>query len=277
MNLQFFVDKELCIGCEECVKDCPMGCIEMEGGFPVVGKENGERCLQCQHCLAVCSTGALSILGKNPADSLDFKGAMPTVEQMTALMKGRRSVRRYRKEPVSSGDITALLETVAYAPTAVNNRQVMLTVLEDPDSMDDMRKEVYAALEAKVKNGTLPAGMEFYLDLISRARAAGRDAIFQNAPHLLIASSPKNRPSAAADCFIALGYFELLAASMGLGTLWCGLAKWALTVIAPEALKRLRIPESQAIVYTMLFGKPAVSYARTVQRDNPAINRVRQI
>jgi len=277
MDLQFVVDKELCVGCGECVQECPGRYIELDGESPIISKQNQEKCFHCQHCFAVCSTGALSILGKNPEHSPVIKEALPSAEQVTALMKSRRSVRRYQNAPVSSEDINALLETVAYAPTAVNNRQVMLTVIEDTDAMDNLRKEVYATLEARVKNGTIPAGMEFYVDLVTEAQAAGEDAIFRGAPHLLIASSPKDSPAPVADCFIALSYFELLAESMGLGTLWCGLAKWALMVIAPEMIQRLRIPESQEIVYMMVFGKPAVSYPRTVQRESRSINRVRQI
>jgi hypothetical protein len=73
---------------------------------------------------------------------------------------------------------------------------------------------------------------------------------------------------------IALTYFELLASSAGLGTLWDGLAKWALTAILPEMTKKLGIPESHTLGYMMLFGKPAVQYYRTVQRGEPQVNRV---
>jgi nitroreductase/ferredoxin len=277
MDLQFVVDNELCIGCGECAQDCPMSCIEMKEERPVVNKEGEERCVQCQHCLAVCSTGALSVLGKDPAESPLYENSLPSGEQIITLMKHRRSVRRYKREPVSPEEIATLLKTMAYAPTAVNNRQVMFTVIEDPLVMDALRKEVFSTIDTKVKNGTMPSGMEFYLELIGKAQAEGKDAIFRGAPHLLIASSPKDSPSPMADGIIALSYFELLAASMGLGALWCGLAKWALMVIAPELLVRFNIPEDHEIVYMMVFGKPAVSYPRSVQRENLFINRVESI
>ncbi len=268
MDLQFRVDQELCVGCGECAQDCPMGYIEMKDDVPTISKENEEQCVRCQHCFAVCSTGALSVLGNNPQDSLFSKEDFPSAEQMIALMKGRRSVRSYLKEPVSPEDISTLLETVAYAPTAVNNRQVMFTIIENVDIMDTLRQDVYSTIEAKVQDGSIPEGMEFYIDLIAKAQANGNDAIFRGAPHLLIASSPKDSPSPVADCIIALSYFELLATSMGLGTLWCGLAKWALMMIAPELLSRFHIPESHEIVYMMVFGHPAVSYPRSVKRES---------
>ncbi len=277
MDLRFEVDQELCIGCGECAQDCPLQLIEMKDDLPVLSRENEERCLRCQHCFAVCATGALRLMDLDPDESLIAEQELPSGEQMTALIKGRRSVRRYKQEPVASEDIAALLESVAYAPTAVNNRQVLFTVIEDIEAMQELRKSFYAILDERVKNGTLPEGMDFYLSLIAGARENGRDAIFRDAPHLLVASAPKESPAPMADSFIALSYFELLATSMGLGTLWCGLAKWGLTVIAPELLPRLQIPDSHEIGYMMLFGKPAVSYPRTVQRQNLHVNRLRRI
>ena len=123
MDVQFQVDENLCIGCGECAKDCPFQLIEMKEDIPMLTKENEANCVQCQHCLAVCSTGALSILGKNPADSIPLTGGEVPVQQLATLMKGRRSVRRYKKEPVSREEIDFLLDTVGYAPTGVNNRQ----------------------------------------------------------------------------------------------------------------------------------------------------------
>jgi hypothetical protein len=38
--------------------------------------------------------------------------------------------------------------------------------------------------------------------------------------------------------------------------------------------RKLNIPDSHIIGYMMLFGKPAVTYYRTVQRNNVKINRV---
>lgn len=64
---------------------------------------------------------------------------------------------------------------------------------------------------------------------------------------------------------LALAYFELMAACAGLGTVWCGLAKMTLELL-PELKTDLGLAPGH--YYTMLFGVPAVRYARTVQRDD---------
>lgn len=63
-----------------------------------------------------------------------------------------------------------------------------------------------------------------------------------------------------------LSYFELMAQSCGLGTVWCGLLYWCLRLVLPELIPRLGIPESHELGYAMLFGAPAVQYQRTVER-----------
>jgi len=76
------------------------------------------------------------------------------------------------------------------------------------------------------------------------------------------------------DCLIALSYFELFAQSLNVGTVWNGLAKWAINDLVPETRQRLGIPDGHQIGYVMSFGKPAVQYSRTVQYRSPIIHRV---
>ena len=274
MDLQFSVDGERCIGCGDCAGDCPYGIIVMQGCRPDIVKDRQGKCIGCQHCLAICPTGALSIGGFDPGRSTALAGNLPTAEKLAVLMQGRRSVRRYSGEAVAGDEIVFLLDTVAYAPTGVNNRQVLFTVIDDPQIMDEFRRTTYASLAVMVREGRMPPGMELFAAMIADAVASGKDHIFRGAPHLLIVSGPADSLSAEADCHIALSYFELLAAAMGLGTLWSGLAKWALTRVAPDLLRRLGVPESHEVGNMMVFGRPAVTYYRTVQRRDPRINRV---
>lgn len=271
--LDFRVDRETCIQCGECVRDCPYGIIELVDEYPAIAADREEQCIRCQHCLAVCSTGALSILGKDPAQSIALKSAMPSAQQVETLIKARRSVRHYKKEPVDPDTIAHLLDVVAHCPTGVNNRQLLFTVIEDQDTMQQLRDETFAGVRRAVQEKRLPQGLEFFEGIVE-AWDKGRDILFRGAPHLLIVSCPKDSPSPEADPIIALSYFELMACAMGLGTVWDGLAKWALTAILPEMTGKLGIPADHHIGYMMVFGKPAIRYQRTVQRGDPQVNRV---
>jgi nitroreductase len=82
-----------------------------------------------------------------------------------------------------------------------------------------------------------------------------------------------NCASLQQDMIIALSYFELLCQSRGIGVLWSGLVKMSLNLI-PELRELLSIPPEHVIGFTMSFGKPVVTYHRTVQYPHPNIHTI---
>lgn len=248
-------------------------CISMDGDYPAFAEGRAEMCIDCQHCLAVCPTAALSICGKNPDDSAAVDG-LPSAEQVETLIRARRSTRKYSDEPVDKAVIDDMLATLAYAPTGVNRRTTLFSVVDDKAVMQRLREATYTALRKAMDNGGMPEGLEFFADFLALWEDKGIDVLFRGAPHLLVTSAPRGGPSGPTDCVIALSYFELLAASKGLGTVWDGLAKWAMTTIAPGLQKLLGIPEDHDLGYIMAFGNPAIHYARAVQRDQDKVHRV---
>jgi nitroreductase/NAD-dependent dihydropyrimidine dehydrogenase PreA subunit len=272
--LDLVIDGEKCTRCEQCVRDCPLAVLVMDQGVPYVGEDKEEKCIECQHCLAVCPTGALGIFGLKPEDSLPLAGYLPAPVEMETLIKGRRSIRRFQREPVDSATIEQLLKIATHAPTGVNARKVLFTVVEDQQTMEQVKHATMEGIRKAVQEESLPKGKEFYGGIL-RAWDKGADILFRKAPHLLIVSADGKAPTPMADGFIAMTTFEMMAATLGLGTLWDGLAKWAMVDLNTELRVQLGIPESHELVYVMLFGKPAVTYHRTVQRDaDLKLNRV---
>ena len=272
--LDFIVNKETCTQCGECAKDCIAGVIVMTEEGPEIPAENEARCIGCQHCLTICKPGSISILGKDPADSLSIKNAFPDPEAMTALIKGRRSVRRYKKEPVDPETLAALMDAAAHAPTGVNRRNGGFTLVDDPAVMEKIRVAARTRVAELMSTQGLPEVLAAY-DGYFRCWTGEMDIVFRGAPHMLISTYHADNASGPTDATISLAYFELLAQSMGLGTLWCGLAKMVFTVLAPDMPALMGIPEDQRIGYVLLLGKPAVKYHRAVQRDSVPVNRVR--
>lgn len=270
--LDFAIDESRCIQCGECAADCPVRIIDVSQGLPRIGEQRQGLCIRCQHCLAVCPTAALSILGVNPDESAEI--LPPAPDGLENLIKSRRSVRRYRPEAVERAVLDRLMEAVAYAPTGKNERKVRFTLVDDPEVMARIRVLTMDGIRRAVDEDGLPDGMEFFAKFLT-AWDQGRDIIFREAPHMLIASSPREATSGEADPFIALSYFELMAASLGLGTVWCGYARWALQSVVPELGRRLGIPSDHRSMYVVMFGYPAVRYARAVQREVQGLHRVR--
>ena len=271
--IQFRVDEERCIQCGECVLDCPAEVIVMDE-YPQVTNEEG--CIQCQHCLAVCPTAAVSILGKDPEASTVLEDKMPDPAGLSTLIKGRRAVRRYSEKDLAPELIDELLEVSCHAPTGVNSRSVLFTVVRERAVMDKLREHLMAHLANLQEAGELPEGLagQYLGWTVKGWQEEGKDILFCGAPHLLITSAPADAPCPAQDNIIALTTFQLLAHAHGVGTVWDGIFMMALAV-CPDLLATLGIPADHTLGYAMVFGEPAVTYHRTVQRGPALVNVVK--
>jgi len=263
--IKFAVAADKCTQCDACVMDCPARIITRTGEIPEIQPQSEASCIRCQHCMTVCPTGAISILGLKPEDSLELSpDLLPTAKQMHTLLRGRRSVRQYRQENVPSAVIDELLATVANAPTGCNARDLRFLVVDDRAALQRLLNTIVKALEKPEASlsGMLPQAVKAY-------RERGEDHIFRGAPHLLVISAGKNSVCGKEDIDLALAYFELLAQCSGVGTVWCGFLKYIVEA-APELRASLKLGPDTPF-YAMLFGYPAVQYARTVQRDGSAV------
>ena len=262
---QFQVDQKKCIRCGECVNECPVNILVIGDSIPFIADGRDGECIGCQHCLAVCPEGAVSVLGLRAEDSYQLDNAnMASYLQVDRLLRGRRSVRRYRDEDVDATVIDNLLQSAVHAPSGRNDRRLSFSLINRRELMDRYRLQTYDGLSELVKKGELPSGYDFFVDIVNGWKMYEVDLLFRWAPHLVVATVPRDSPSPEADGIIALSHFEIAAQSVGLGTLWNGLVKMSLTLL-PELRISLQIPEDNLIAFTMSFGKPAVVYARSVQ------------
>ena len=270
--ISFTVQQDLCISCGLCARDCPNGIISLKDDYPVVSNE--EKCLRCGHCLAVCPQGAISVLGRHPSGSTPLQDTLPNPTRLETLIKGRRSVRHYKEKDVDPSLIKELLDIASHAPTGTNSQKLFITVLNKRKSLQAFRDEVYSRLEALAAQNALPDDrLPGFFKLAARLwKEEERDLIFRNAPHFLLVSNSAEASCIEQDPFIFLSYFELMAQTKGVGTVWCGLLYWALKDILPDLLPRLGIPDNHTLGYAMLFGYPAFSYYRTVERDSAPVN-----
>ncbi len=271
--LDFTIDESRCIQCGECAADCPVSVIDLDQGYPRIPTQKERHCIQCQHCLAVCPTAALSILGVDP-DSVPGLMA-PTPDFVENLLRGRRSVRRYRPEAVAADVVDRLLRVTAHAPTGKNQRQVRFTVVDDPVAMHAFRERAIEGIRQATITNTLPIGLEYFAKFVEHYEQ-GRDIIFRGAPHMLVLSAPETSPTPEADPYIAMTYFEIMANALGLGAVWCGFAAWAIARVVPQLRDVLGIPRDHRSLYVMMFGYPDVRYARVTQRDVRDVHRLTQ-
>ncbi len=273
-KMKFQVDESRCIRCGVCVRDCAPVVLEFDpaSGFPHVIPGAADRCNRCQHCLAVCPCAAISVHGRNPADSIPG-GNKPSPEQMLSLIANRRSFRNYRHENLDREILAELKDMLRYVPTGVNAHTLHFAFVDEVSVMDSFREYVSGKVADMLENDP----QNCYLTRMERYRkqfASGRDVVFRNAPHMVVAAVKEGTPCAEVDPMIALSYFELYAQSLGVATVWCGLAQGALEYF-PELMARLALPAGWNASYCMLFGPPNLRYSRATQPDPVGMHSVK--
>lgn len=120
----------------------------------------------------------------------------------------RRSIRKYRPDPVPPDVLEQIVQAGLYAPSARNKQPWHLTVVSG--------REGLARLTAEVKAATLRMN-NHYVAMVSRE---GYSAGY-GAPSLIIVSGdPSDAPMAPYDCALVLGNIFLAAYSLGVGSCW---------------------------------------------------------
>ncbi len=270
MYKNLIIDRAKCVSCGLCIKDCIANALEFdEDKKPKFAPGGENRCIECRHCLAICPAGALSILGLNPDNSEIIE--QPDSQTVLNAIKYRRSTRIFKNEQLSEDVMDKLKTALNYTPTGCNDHRLLFTITENKDDTDRIRNYVIKRFVHLLR--WLPfAGAAKKFAGYKKLLINGKDVIYRNAPHIIVASSPVDAPCSNIDPVIALSYFEIYANSLGVGTCWCGLGQ-ACFKIMPELKKVFNIPDGYKPVYVMLFGIPDVKYARTTQ---PAAFEYRQ-
>jgi nitroreductase len=122
------------------------------------------------------------------------------------VLLSRRSIRKYKSDPLSQEDLDAILETAIYAPSAMNKQSWHFSVVRS--------KAMLAKVQGIMKKNMLDSGIQM---MVERASEPGFVAFF-NAPALVILSAPADARSAQIDCGIAVENIALAAESLGIGS-----------------------------------------------------------
>lgn len=272
-QINFKIDKDKCIHCGLCEKDCVAQIIHLDADkIPSITNEDQEKCIKCQHCLAVCPVGAISIFDKKPENSTPCNN-FPNDEQVLNLIESRRSVRQYKHENLPKETLDKLKNMLKYTPTGCNNHSLHISIIDDIDVMDRFRNRTNNTIKKLFLSKKINAIVKKFASYKS-AFLNGDDVIFRNAPHMIVVSAPISAPCVNEDPIIALSYFELYAQSLGVGTLWCGFAQICLKLF-PELCEFLEIPDGYKPGYVMLFGPSDVKYTRTTQPEEIQITSVK--
>lgn len=256
------IDKERCVGCGLCAKDCLARAISLESGKAEITKN----CFHCGHCVAICPQNAVRFEGVryDMADVEDVAGGFGIDgKAMLHAIKTRRSIRQFAPACPTRAELETVLEAGRFSPTGSNAQNVSYIVFTEKTAelnalaMGEMRKlrESEEAFYA-----VFPPPMS-----LSRVNFDDDNFLFKGAPALILTVSPS-----AVNASLAAAAMELEAAALGLGALYVGFFV-RLAEKVPALREYLGLAERDQVVTCLALGYPAVRYLRTVPRKKAHI------
>lgn len=270
----FHADRRVCRHCGACVAECPVENLRLaDDGAPIPSENEGEICVQCGHCVAVCPAGAIS-LGTMPVEKCEPlpEGWNLSLEKVEGLLKGRRSIRAFKKDRVPGEVLEKLIDVARYAPSGINRQPVFWSVVEGPSQVQDVTRMVIAWMKEQLAAQT-PLSQALHLDRMVDGWEKGRDRVCRFAPNLVVAYALADDMTAPQAGTIALTYLDLAAAAAGLGTCWAGYVQMAANAY-PPLKKFLGLRSRHTCLGAMMIGFPKYPYQRIPLRLDRRIKRV---
>lgn len=273
-----------CDLCGACVATCPTDMVRAKPDRIKIGHV---ACIECGHCIAICPKGAI----------VDEEGAELTAPQprsspaaLDALIRSRRTTRRFHSEPVDPGLLEGLIDTARYAPSAANCQAQQYVVVNTPDAIRHLRERIEAyyrtfaaaladrqARDARLARLGLDIEAATHPHVLAAVPAfvkavdAGRDRLFFDAPAVVVIHADPQEVMPGAACAFAALSIVLMAEAHGLGTCITGYASDALRML-PEVRHWLGVPEENEVHYAIAIGRSAEEY-RVVPARKPAAVR----
>lgn len=270
----FKINKEKCIACTQCIKDCPTSTISLKQDKAEINNEN---CIKCGHCIAICPVDAASTDDYNMDEVIPYDKDSFSVEADNLLnfIKYRRSVRKFKNKEIEKEKILKIIDAGRYTQTSTNSQDVSYTVVTD--KLGELRDLAYESLRKKgeaILSNLTPetshleryARMWIYSYEMYKKDPKKNDKLFFNAPLAIFVTTPN-----PINGGLASSNMELMTDTLGLGTFFSGF----LLIAAQdnkEILDLLCIKDSKLLSSCLVIGYPDVKYQRTVPRKDALVN-----
>jgi nitroreductase len=240
-----------------------------ENANKVVFSDPDNSCHECGHCIAVCPEDAIlhGDFGDMPIeiDSIPNDQATIPYENMLNMMRTSRSIRHYKPDPVPRDVLEKVIDAMRYAPTSSNLRTEKYVVISNIGLLHQVSESViHEMLRNPGVRATYEQAFEFYQQRF-------KNAVYFDAPHLIIAYSQLDMDQEDTNIGICLTYGRFAAETLGLGTCWNG---W--TQIALKSNKDLQkmTGAKGARFGAIAVGYPDVKFYRTAPRSMPKVKWV---
>ena len=156
----------------------------------------------------------------------------------------RRSVKKYRNEPVPKEMIDKIIQAGLYAPSSMNRQSAIIVALTNKEMRDQVAQMNAAMMKAKIDP-------------------------FYGAPAVLIVLADKNNPCRVNDGSLVMANMMQAAADLGLGSCWIHRAKEVFeTEEGKQLLKQWGIEEEVEGIANCIIGFPDLIPYAAPRKEN---------
>jgi nitroreductase/NAD-dependent dihydropyrimidine dehydrogenase PreA subunit len=283
------IDHDACTLCGRCIDVCPKKVLAVSEKKISVSVDE---CMLCSHCYTVCHYNAihfdpdalvnLKFLSFPYSEKMIAPGMFSAVE-LVNFIRSRRSVRKFKNDPVARETISDLIEFAVAAPSGSNCQEWEFLAINGRDRVWELALEIkkfFVRLNRLAKNPfirylSVPvAGTALiryhreHMDSVEtalRESEAGHDLLFHSAPSVIILHSAMEGSTPVEDAQYAAYNMTLLGHALGLGTCFIGYAVESINRSA--ALKRyLGIPDGNRVTAVIALGYPDASFEKPALR-----------
>ncbi|MCJ7500241.1 nitroreductase family protein [bacterium] len=284
------INQELCRACGVCGHVCPRHIPEVveTGGMKatVISSQRSSLCMECGHCAAVCPSCAIEVKcfsGRefDPVQELEMDG-----DRLLPFMRQRRSVRRYRENPVPREIINRIINAAHCSPTGTGRMTTGVIVIDDRKSLATLSELAYRMYEGLGKSLNNPVarlfikrragekrlralqdfvmpGMHWYIRWYKEGKS---NEILRDCPALVLFHSPVYEPVGEQNCLLAAFHAIMMAQTMDIGTCFNDLIPPACNRV-PEIRKLLGLDDDREVYASITMGYPKYHFRRIVPRD----------
>ncbi|WP_457556971.1 nitroreductase family protein [Candidatus Harpocratesius sp.] len=288
------INSNKCIQCQKCILECPSHLfaistddnkIEERALNVIQFSDQYSLCIKCGHCLAICPVDAIEY--ESTSELSDFpsnwKNTKPNYEIIHTFLRSKRSIRHFSSEPLTKEEISAVLNSMRYSPSASNARSWKFIVLTDPQLIKKLSTKVVKSINFTkkiLKNWIVrklflfgntrkivnEPGFFVSINRVLEDAKNGKDPIFFDAPCVIIIYSPKYGNLAGCDSGIITTYGMLAAEALGIGSCWIGIAQEVMMRL-PSIRKLIGIPRGYLPWGCFVLGKSFHQFKKLPPRD----------
>ena len=190
---------------------------------------------------------------------------MDMEEQVLEVIKNRRSIRKYKPDPIPREKIDLLIEAARWAPSGENAQPWRFVIVEDKEMINAMGKVAGMAdrrqFSAEFAAGETEKRLKKIKDPKKRQKIMEKltgghvSSFLENAPLVIIACGRKDVWDLPYDCSAAIENILIMAVAAGLGTCW--VESPVMDVRDEEKIKAmLQIPKGFKVLTAISVGYP---------------------